>query len=197
MDLACSRLHLAEAEEYGKCWDAIFGDTSFLDICHQDKIYFTLIGHIPRDDPATAELEDPYLTLVVSNDSDLDFSPTALDHLLASLRQPHDYKEEVFEVEFLSGITLNIHHFLCSGRHDEILTVPDRTIYEYYKSGTVLTANASAITYNERWREDATCCDPIEKLDPCSYSVRMKIGGQERYVELRRLRNTRGAARVP
>ena len=54
------------------------------------------------------------------------------------------------EIEFPeTQITLNIFNFLYNSTHRQIIVTvePSKIIYDYYKSGTMLMASASANTY--------------------------------------------------
>ncbi|KAI1359465.1 hypothetical protein F5Y08DRAFT_332299 [Xylaria arbuscula] len=166
-------------------WHQLFHDTSFLELCLEKKIYFTLIGEI-TEHPRSSQGQ--YLALIVTNDGTSKFSRDAWTYFKNSLQTPNEYRENEFEIKFSNcNIILNVYNLMYARIHRGVIVAdPDRLVDEYLKSGTIPVRAISASTFQEP--QKGTDCAYPGPISPRScgrgYTVELLIVGQKRIFQL-------------
>jgi len=168
-------------------WEQIFHEREFLSQYREIGIYFTLLGCFG------SPVDKPYLSLVVTKDSNVRLNILAWKIFLESLRKPYTYDEKRFEITFDGlDVTLNIYgflHYIISGNAPKkIIGEAKRLVYDYYKSETMLTFSTGACTYGEDpdWDPSFLSPGPIRRTGNSGryYTINLKIAGQERQLKL-------------
>jgi len=168
-------------------WEKIFSTTELLHAYRELGIYFTLIGCFGND------IDKPYLSLIITNDSNTRLNIKAWEIFLDSLQGPYTLDARNFEIVLQeSDITLNIYSFLYHVISGSVLKKitgeTERLVYSCFKSGTMLTFCTGACTYGEEadWDPLFISPGPIQRVGDAGqdYIIMLNVAGQERRLRL-------------
>lgn len=172
--------------KYDSIWKLLFRNTECLDKWGKSGTKFVILGTdlegIPEPDGffVTHERTRVLAIAVISTGT---FTKAAWDIFIGSL-QVHTFDEENYEVLFEGpNVKLNVYSlfYRTQSRRTILIKDPELLLYNYFKSGTVLTLSTCATTYGGGLRGTADVDNspgPILEDDNGGYLIKLNHSGQ-------------------